>query len=346
GGRRKAYYAATRAEASAKLNAALHDRDLGLPIVAEKQTVGAYLTSWLAASKHQVKPRTHQRYSELLRVHAIPALGRTLLARLSPQQVQALYATKLDAGLSPTTVHHLHAVLRTAIGYAERQRLVPRNVVALTTPPRIRRTEMRTLTAEQAQAFLAAANGDRLQALYVLAMSSGMRQGELLALRWADVDLDRASLRVRATLQKTSEGFTFAEPKTSRSRRQIALAPMAVSSLRAHKARQAEDRLRAGAAWRDLDLVFANQNGGPLQKGNLLAKSFAPLLRRAGLPRFRFHDLRHTAASLLLARGVPVKVVSEMLGHASIAITLDTYAHILPDMQAQAAREMEAILGG
>ncbi|HET9110690.1 MAG TPA: site-specific integrase, partial [Ktedonobacterales bacterium] len=181
--------------------------------------------------------------------------------------------------------------------------------------------------------------------LYVLALSTGMRQGELLGLRWREVDLDRATARVTATLQKTGARLELAAPKTHRSKRQIALTPSAVSVLHAHRARQAEERLRAGAAWADWDLVFCNQVGGPLQKGNVLVKDFVPLLKRAGVRRVRFHDLRHTAATLLLGRGVPVKVVSELLGHASIAITLDVYAHVLPDMQAQAAEVMEAALG-
>lgn len=187
--------------------------------------------------------------------------------------------------------------------------------------------------------------GGRLEALYVLALSTGMRQGELLGLRWREVDLDHATARVTATLQKTPVGLELATPKTHRSNRQIALMLSAVSALRAHRARQAEERLRAGVAWTEWDLVFCNQVGGPLQKGNVLAKGFVPLLQRASVRRVRFYDLRHTAAALLLGRGVPVKVVSELLGHASIAITLDIYAHVLPDMQAQAAEVMEAALG-
>jgi integrase len=212
-GRRKYFYARTRQEVARLLTTGLRDRDRGLPVVGEKQTVGEYLTHWLATSKHRVKPRTHQRYGELLRVHAVPALGKVPLARLTPQQVQALYTTKLNEGLSQTTVRHLHAVLRTAISHAERQGLVPRNVVALTNPPRMRRPEMRTLTAEQAQTLLAAAQGNRLAALYVLALTTGMRQGELLALRWRDVDLDSATLRVTATLQTTQKGLMFAKPR-------------------------------------------------------------------------------------------------------------------------------------
>jgi integrase len=346
GGARKALYGKTRAEVASKLTAALRDRDRGVPVLGEKQTVGTYLATWLDASKHRVKPRTYERYAELIAVHVTPSLGRVALAKLSPQHVQRLYTAKLDEGLSSTTVHHIHAVLRTALAHAEKQGLVARNVVKLTTPPRMRRIEMHTLTSEQAQKLLATAKGDRLEALYVLALSTGMRQGELLALRWADVDLERATLRVTATLQRTRAGVMLAPPKTHRSRRQIALPPMAVEALRAHRSRQEDERQFLGEAWEPLDLVFPNQHGAPIRNNNLLVDSYFPLLQRAGLPRIRFHDLRHTCATLLLGRGVPVKVVSELLGHASIAITLDVYAHVLPDMQAQAAREMQAMLGG
>jgi integrase len=177
------------------------------------------------------------------------------------------------------------------------------------------------LTPAQARLFLRAASGDRLETLYVLALTTGMRLGELLAVKWRDVDLDRASLQVRATLQHTDEGFSFFQPKTRRSRRHITLTRGAVEALRRHRARQAEERLLAGTAWWDLGLVFTNTEGGPLQKSNLHFRSFKPLLRAAGLPPIRFHDLRHTAATLLFLQGVHPKVVSEMLGHASISIT-------------------------
>lgn len=321
-------------------------RDAGLPIVrSERQTVGAYLATWLAAVEGRVKSRTHAHYGELIRLYVLPTLGKVALAKLTAAQLEALYTALLKRGLSPTTVHHIHAVVRTALGRAERQEIIPRNVAALAAAPRMRRIEMPVLTADEARRLLDVARGERLEALYVLALSTGMRQGELLGLRWREVDLDRATARVTATLQNTGTRRELAAPKTHRSKRQIALTLSAVSVLRAHRARQAEERLRAGAAWTDWDLVFCNQLGGPLQKGNVLVKDFVPLLKRAGVRRVRFHDLRHTAATLLLGHGVPVKVVSELLGHASIAITLDIYAHVLPDMQAQAAEVMEAALG-
>jgi integrase len=346
-GRRKAYYARTRQEVQTKLTSALHDRDLGLPIVAERQTVGQYLASWLESVKHSIRPSTWTRYAELLNRHVVPAVGKVALARLTPQQLQALYAAKLAEGLSPTTVHHLHAVLHRALGTAERLELVPRNVSELVERPRMAHHEMAVLSPEQVRALLAAAAGNRLEALYVVAVTTGMRQGELLALKWADVDLDRSTVHVRATLRRTKgEGFVFTPPKTARSRRRIRLSPVAVEAVRQHRARQAEERLRLGSAWDDQDLVFANEVGRPIEAQNLMARSFRPLLKKAGLPPIRFHDLRHTAATLLLGRGINPKIVSELLGHASVTITLDRYSHVLPDMQQAATAAMDAILRG
>lgn len=192
-----------------------------------------------------------------------------------------------------------------------------------------------------------ALQGDRLHALYVVAVSTGLRQGELLALRWGDVDLAGGALAVRATLQRTKEeGYVLRAPKTKQSQRRIILGTVATAALRAHRARQAEERLALGEAWdASLDLVFPNTLGRPMDGTNLLHYHFYPLLKRSGLPRIRFHDLRHTAATLLLGRGVNPKIVSEMLGHASISITLDVYSHVLPAMQAQAAAAMDDALG-
>jgi integrase len=349
GGKRKAYYGKTRAAVQQKLTAALRDRDRGLPIgIGERQTLAQYVPAWLGTIKPTVRLRTWKCYAQLMNRHAIPALGATPLAKLSAQQVQRLYGMKLEEGLSGTTVHHLHAVLHRALAQAERLGLVARNVSELVEVPRMAEHEMRVLDSEQVRRLLDVARGERLEALYVLAVSTGMRQGELLALRWEDVDLDRRTVHVRATLQRTKEhGYTLAAPKTKRSRRQISLTGVARDALRAHRARQAQERLAAGPAWQGThDLVFADAAGGPLSGIQVTRAAFYPLLKRAGLPRVRFHDLRHTAATLLLGRGVNPKVVSEMLGHASVGITLDIYSHVLPDMQEQAAAQMDAALGG
>lgn len=344
--RRKAFYGATRAEAAAKLNAALRDRDRGLPMFEERQTVAQYVASWLEAIRPTVRPSTWKRYRDLMTLHALPTLGKSPLARLSAQQVQALYSVKLEEGLSPTTVHHLHAVLHKALARAERLGLVPRNVCTLVDAPRMAERELRVLDRDQVRQLLDVALGDRLEALYVLAVTTGMRQGELLALRWRDVDLAQNTLQVRATLQYTRErGYFLGAPKTKQSQRRIKLGALAVSALQQHRARQLTERLELGEAWEDHDLVFPNAVGKPMDGMNLLHYHFLPLLKRAGLPRIRFHDLRHTAATLMLAQGINPKIVSERLGHASISITLDLYSHVLPDMQDQAAAAIDAALG-
>jgi integrase len=313
--------------------------------VGDKQSIAQYLVSWLEMVKPTVRPSTWQRYRELLLLHAVPTLGKVRLSRLNAQHIQSLYAAKLESGLSPTTVHHLSTALHGALAKAERLGLVARNVCDLVDVPRMADHEMHVLTPQQVRTLLDTVHGDRLEALYVLAITTGMRQGELLALRWRDVDLGRGSVSVRATLRRMKQGgYTFAPPKTKRSQRQITLTQRAVEVLRRHRLHQNVERLES-PVWEDNDLVFPNTLGRPMDGTNLLHYHFYPLLKRTGLPRIRFHDLRHTAATLLLGRGVNPKIVSEMLGHASVGITLDTYSHVLPTMQQSAAAEMDAALG-
>lgn len=344
-GTRRSLYGRTRQEVARHLSEALRDKEQGISALGDRQTLEQFLTSWTELTKHTIKPRTWRRYGEFVRLHIVPVLGKVPLTKLSAQQVQALYTRKLDEGLAPATVRQLHAILHRALRTALRLGLTQRNVADMVDPPRIGHKEMAILSPEQVHALLAAAVGDRLESLYVLAIGTGMRLGELLALKWRDVDLEGASVQVRATLQRTPEGYTFAEPKTVGSRRRVALPISVASSLRRHRARQLEERLRLGEAWTDLDLLFPDEAGGPLDGISVLRYEFHPLLRRAGLPRVRFHDLRHTAATLLLSRGINPKVVSEMLGHSTISITLGLYGHVTPHMQQGAADAMDALLG-
>jgi integrase len=345
GGKRKALYGKTRAEAATKLGKLLRDAQQGLPVVGEKQTLTQYFDTWLASSKHRMKTRSWRRYEEIARLHIRPTLGKISLARLSPQDLQRLYANKLDEGLSSTTVRYIHVTLRAALAEAERQGGVQRNVARLVRPPRPRREEMHVLDSDQVRRLLEVARGDRLEALYILAVHTGARLGELLALRWKDVSLERGYLSIQATLQRTRDGYTFAPPKSGRSRRQIQLTPTAIAALVQHRASQAKEQSVAGAAWEDQRVVFADAFGGPLNGIHVLRSAFHPLLKRAGLPQVRFHDLRHTCATLLLGRGVNPKVVSELLGHSTVAITLDLYSHVLPTMQEAAATALEAAIG-
>jgi integrase len=346
-GARKSFYGKTRDAVRQKLNAAIREKDKGVLPTPERQIVGAFLASWLEAKKVTLKsPRTWDRYDEIVRLHLAPAVGKTRLAHLTPQQLEHLYAQKLDQGLSATTVHHIHTVLHTALEAAVRQNLVPRNVADLVDTPPMRRKEMKVWTAEQAKAFLAAVAGDRLYALYELALATGMRQGELFGLRWADVDLEQGTLRICTTVRRSRlAGMQMAEPKTAGSLRQIAIDDSIAETLRAHRTRQLEERLALGPAWQDRDLIFPDLYGSPLRGNNFDVRSFFPAMRKAGVPRIRFHDLRHTSATLLIAAGEPVKVVSEMLGHADVATTQRFYVHVLPHMQRNAAKTMARLLG-
>jgi integrase len=347
-GTRKPYYRKTRAEASVALTKALRDLAQGLPVVAEKQTVGEYLASWLDSAAHSLAPRTLTRYRNHIAHSLTPALGRIRLAKLSPQPIQVLYAAKLAEGVAPGTVRQMHAVLRRALGEAMRLGLVPRNVATLVNVPRAARPEMQVLSPDEARILLAAAEDDRLETLYVLALTTGMRLGELLALRWTDVDLHTKmpALHVRATLRYVNaDTYFFDPPKTAQSRRRIGLSGKGLEALRNHHTRQLEERLAAGVAWRDEDLVFCTPIGAAICGNHLSGRDFPALLRRAGLPRIRFHDLRHTCATLLLRRGVHPKVVSELLGHSTVTMTLDRYSHVLPDMQQAAMEAMDGLLG-
>jgi integrase len=312
-------------------------------VVGEWQTLGQYLTTWPGDVRSQLRPSSHWRYSDYAR-HLVAGLGKVPLAKLTPQHVQSFYTAKLAEGLSSSTVHHLHGVLHRALKDAVHQGLVQRNVTESVHAPRRQRPEMMVLSEDQGKRLLAATQGDRFEALYVLALTTGMRQGELLGLRWQDVDLERSITHVRMSVQEADGRFILAEVKTSYSRRNIALTRVAVRALRAHRARQNEERLAMGPKWDSAsDLVFPNGYGGIMIPDNLAKRFFKAALLRAGLSDMRFHDLRHTAATLLLSRGVHPKVVSEMLGHADIATTLRTYGHVTPHMQQSALDVLEVL---
>jgi integrase len=345
-GKTKYLYAASYEEARQKLNQAINDRDKGLPVVPGRQAVGDYLASWLEATRPpKIEQSTWERREEYVRLHIKPVIGSIRLAKLSPQDIQRLYADRLAAGLSQTTVHHIAATIHNALKSALRLGLVQRNVSELVDAPRVARKEMTVWTPEQARTFLATTESNRLHALYVLALSTGMRQGELLGLRWVDTDLDRGIVSVKGNLQRPRAGLKLnSKPKTRTSRRRIALTDHTVACLREHRKCQREERLQLGEFWIDQGLVFANQQGGPYRSNNLEHGNFKPLIRKAGVPEIRFHDLRHTCATTLLLEGVNPKIVSEMLGHASVAITLDLYSHVLPDMQATAVSAISRAL--
>lgn len=343
-GKRKDFFGKTRQEVAGKLSAATEKRRQNVPLVDESETVAKYLTTWLDGIQGTARPKTYTTYEGLVRLHAKPKIGQVRLARLSPQHLQDLYTDRLAAGLAPQTVRHLHAVLHRALEQAASWDLVYRNVADLVSPPRVPRHEMKALSADQSRELLKAASGDRLEALYVLALTTGMRLGELLALRWRDIDLENAALSVTATLTQAGGTMKLSEPKTVGSRRHVSLGAMAVESLRRHRVDQTAERLLRGPIWEDNDLVFANEVGKPIAPSNLRRRSFKPLLEKAELPQIRFHDLRHSAATLLMSQGVNPKIVSERLGHSRVSITLDLYSHVTPTIQREAAAMLDTVL--
>ena len=342
-GRRRAYYATSREEAARKLTDALHGLSRGLADPSGRLTVEGFTARWLEASRSTVRLSTWATYERYLRIHVMPRIGRLPLVKLGAADLQLLYGDLLDDGLKPMTVRHVHAIVHRVLGQAVRWDAAIRNVADLVDPPRVEHSEVAVLGVEETRRLLAAAAGDRLEALYVLAVTTGMRRGELLALRWKHVNLDQGRLSVVSTLQSEG-GLAITEAKTARSRRSLSLPAVAVRALRCRRAVQLEERLAAGPSWVERDLVFATALGSLIDPGNLLRRSFVPLLQRAGLPRIRFHDLRHTAATLMLSEGIHPKVASDVLGHSTVAITLDLYSHVTESVAADAARRMDRLL--
>lgn len=335
--RRRIVYGRSRAEVKDKFAALQSSLLQGTLVSTDRTTVAEFLEQWVENSAQQrIRPATCRLYRGIIRNHINPVLGGVQLNMLTPAQVQALYGTMARAGKSPRLRQLAHAVLHRALTMALRWNLVVRNAAAAVEVPRAPRKEMKVLGVKEVARFLGAAREDRLYALYVLAIATGLRQGELLGLQWADVALAEGYLFVRRQLTEDAGVLSFAEPKTAAGRRRVDLPAFAVEALRQHR----KALLQEGHPG---PLVFCDSEGNPVRKSNLIRRSFAKILVRAGVPRIRFHDLRHTAATLLLAEGVHPKIVQERLGHAQISLTLDTYSHVLPSMQRDAARRLDAV---
>ena len=335
----------TQREAREWVKETLSQVEDGLTIKGARTTLAKYLDSWLETIKPTVRPKTWQQYEQIVRQYVKPSLGEIRLNDLRPDHVQTLYTSQLERGLGPRSVRLIHAVLHRALNQALRWGPVRRNVCDAVDKPKQSRAEMQTFDLEQTQTFLHAVEGNRIEALFYLAISTGLRQGELLGLKWTDLDFDSGRLQVQRQLQRISgEGLTFTEPKSAAGRRAIVLGSVDLAKLQAHRKHQLEERLFAGGRWQDHGLIFTTTIGSPLDPRNLY-RTYKVILKRADLPEIRFHDLRHTAATLMLQQGVHPKVVQERLGHSSINLTLDTYSHVLPSMQEDAAQRMNAILG-
>jgi integrase len=348
GPKRKYVYGRKYKDVERKLAEAMGNAAKGLVFDDENLNVGEYLERWLSdAVRGTIRESTYSRDKYLVTNHIKPALGRLKLRNVNALHLQGLYRDRLDTGLSGSTVQKIHHVLHKALAQAVRWSLIPRNPADSVKAPTPTPKEMHPLTAQEARRLLEAVQGDKLEALYVLAVHTGMRRRELLGLKWPDIDLDNATVRVRRTLTRTDNGRRLAlgEPKTKNSRRTVRLTEKAVEALRSHRARQAEQKLGVGSLYQDQGLVFAGEGGGLINPSNLRQRSFIPLLKRAGLPQITFHDLRHTYASLLFQKNVHPKIVSDTLGHASVAITIDTYSHMLPGMGGEAVDAMGEALG-
>jgi integrase len=340
GPKRKMIYGRKYKEVEAKLAEARGDAVRGLIYDAGNTTVKEDLERWLSESvRDTVRQRTYERYESIVRVHLIPTLGCMMLKTLTPAHVRGLYRERLDSSLAPRTVLHIHRTLSKALKQAVLDGLIPRNAAASVKPPQPRREEIWPLSRDQVQTLLDAVSDERLEALYVVA---GLRRGELQGLRWEDVDLETGMLQVRRTLSEPKGGYVFEAPKSGKGRN-IWLAQRAVAVLKEHRKCQLEQKLQC-PQWQDQGLVFPSTVGTPLLGGNI-NHAFKATLRRAGLPEIRFHDLRHTCATLLLRQGVNPQFAQELLGHADISLTLNTYSHVLPDMGDAAATAMDAALG-
>ena len=340
--KRKTFYGKTRREVQDKLNAALHEQKRGMLATGPQQLLKTYLENWLEqAYKPTVKLNTYVQYRSVIRHHLVPAFGNIPVQKLTPEKIRAFYRQKIDEGSKPRTVGLIHAALHRALEDAVKQGLVARNVAKLVSPPRIDRYDAHTLTVEQAEKLLDAARGSRLDALLILALTTGMRRGELLALRWDDIDFKQGLVSVHRTMTRVGGyGYVEGEPKTRSSRRRIVLPGVALEALRVHRIQQEQIRVNAGEKWQDKGLVFCDGYGGFFSP-DMVLRRFDKLLDEAGLPHMRFHDLRHSAATILLVAGVHPKVVQERLGHSTIAMTLDVYSHVLPSMQQEAAGKID-----
>ena len=344
--KRKYFYGKNRKEVQDKLNRALYDQKQGALATGPQQTLKVFLEKWLEqVCRLTMKPNTYKTYRSMARAHIIPALGHIKLQKLTVEHLQGFFAEKQE-GLKPLTLRRIHATLKGALDDAVKQGFVVRNVAMYVSLPRVERYEGLVLTKEQARRLLEVARGSRLDVLLLVALTTGMRQGELLALRWDDIDFETRMLLVRHSVTYVGGiGFVETEPKTKAGRRKIMLPDVVIEALKRHWERQAETRCKAGEKWREQGLVFPAAYGGFLQANSLWA-SFKRLLKRAGLPDVRFHDLRHSAATILFAAKVDLKVISELLGHSSIAVTSDIYAHLLPSMQREVADKMNDLFGG
>lgn len=354
GHRRQKWHAGFRTKKLAEKAMAetLSELQKGTYVEPSRQTLGQYLRDWLDGTKGSLRKSTWSSYRMNVERHIIPALGSLLLQNVTPMSLNVFYAQLLEAGhrhgggLSRQTVSYVAMILKRALSAAVRQNLLARNPADGADPPRPRsERKMSTWSPDELRSFLQSVRDDRLYAAWVLAATTGLRRGELLGLRWKDVDLQVGRIAISQTLLSIRSRIDFSTPKTAKGRRSVALDPTTVAALRTHRARQAEERLAWGRSYEDLGLVFTRENGQAIHPDRF-SDWFESRVKSAGLPPIRLHDLRHTHATLALAAGIHPKVVSERLGHANISITLDTYSHSIPALEEEAAAKVARIVFG
>lgn len=345
GGKRVKRSAKTQRGAREKLLELQKKTRAGVVEPGPQYTVSAFLREWLATVENRVRPRSYRTYLDRVRYHLEPAFGSKPLTQLSPRDVQAMMKAGLADGLSPSTVGRNLAVLRIALNDAMRWGLLDRNVAGLVHPPRVKRKKAKPMTPDEVATFLASleSEGDRFEALYHVAIGLGLRQGEILGLRWRDVDIDGRRLSVTHTLQRLEGSWVLSEPKSERSKRTLHIPALVAEKLAGHKDRQALDLDGPTDPWPDL--VFTTSTGRPVESRNM-SRFFHRALDRAGLAKRRFHDLRHTCASFLIAKGINARVVMEVMGHSQISITMNTYGHLMPGQLGEAAERMDDMLRG
>jgi len=346
GRRRRQVYGATRKAVFAQLVDLNSKTDRGIPAAVDLWTVTTYADHWL---EHIVpaalRPSTRSSYTWIVRKYVLPNIGSHKLRSLRPEHVRKLHRDIMSASSSLSTVQRAHAVLRSMLSEAMREQYVDRNVASLVRAPRGERVDVKWWTATEATVFLDSLEGHPFVGLFTLALALGMRRGELLGLRWQDVDLEGRKLHIRQTIQRLgkAEGLVIGPPKTNRSRRSIPLPQLCINALEKRRVLQQVDRHRIGEAWIDLDLVFGSVVGSAVDPSNL-RRSFIAAVSSAGLPQIRFHDLRHTCATLLVSQGVPMRVVMEILGHSTMGITSDLYSHVMPAVLTDAVSAVSASL--
>lgn len=336
-GQRKYVYGSVggkKAEASRKLKEAMQKAEQGTLVASNKQTMAEYLTYWLSVKKLPHKPNTDATQTSMTRAHLIPHFGKLQLQKVARHHVQQFVKDLLEEdGLKPSTIHTIFGILHTALDDAVSWQLLALNPCEHVTLPRRNERDYIALSREQVQAFQQSLQGSSIEVLITLAIATGMRRGELLALKWSDIDLARGKLRVQRSVSRiTGEGYKEVTPKTKASKRTISLTASMCEALKEHRHKQKEMRVKA-AEWNDLDLVFPSERGNHMRFASLFNR-FKRELQKAGLPKeMRFHDLRHTCATLMLGMGISPKIVSEVLGHSSITITMNLYGHVIPGMQ-------------